>query len=141
MKREIPTPTAQRRKRPMHPAFIPISEEMKQWSAMLTSELLRWPNISTRSMFGFFFFYRRRKVFAALPRTRGFDSPSGLLFKFDPMPLALHKRAQNDARLGASAKPSSKGWFSFHLASEADLHDALWWLNQAYEAAKKGTAR
>ena len=114
---------------------------MKQWSAMLTSELLTWPEISTKSMFGFFFFYRRRKVFAALPRTRGFDSPSTLVFKFDPMPPGLQKRAHNDGRMDASMKASSKGWLSFRLDSEADLRDALWWLHQAYEAAKKGTMR
>jgi hypothetical protein len=141
VKRKVPTPPGARRTRPRHPAFVPISEEMKQWSALLTSELLRWPNITTKSMFGFFFFYRRRRVFAALPRTRGFDSPSGLLFKFHPMPPALQMRADSDDRMDASRKASSKGWFSFHLDSEADLHDALWWLNQAYEAAKKGTTR
>lgn len=141
MKRKIPIPPSPRRKRTGHPAFVPISEEMKQWSAMLTSELLSWPHISTKCMFGFFFFYRRRKVFAALPRTRGFDSPSTLVFKFDPLPHPLQKRAHADSRMDASMKASRKGWFSFRLDSEADLHDALWWLNQAYEAAKKGTAR
>lgn len=114
---------------------------MKQWSAMLTSELIRWPNISTKSMFGSFFFYRRRTVFAALPRTRGFDSRSGLLFKFDSMPAALYKRAEGDGRMHVSTKPSASGWFSFRVDSETDLQDALWWLNQAYEAATKGTPR
>jgi hypothetical protein len=141
VKSKIPTPPSPSRKRTSHPAFVPISEEMKQWSAMLTSELLTWPHISTKSMFGFLFFYRRRKVFAALPRTRGFDSPSTLVFKFDPMLPLLQERAHTDDRMDASMKASSKGWFSFRLDSEADLHDALWWLNQAYEAAKKGTAR
>lgn len=141
MKRNTPAPPSPRRTRTTHPAFVPISEEMKQWSAMLTSELIGWPNISTKSMFGFFFFYRRGKVFAALPRTRGFDSPSTLIFKFDAMPPALHRRAQNDGRMDANTKASSKGWFSFRMDSEADLHDALWWLNHAYEATKKGTAR
>jgi hypothetical protein len=124
-----------------HPAFPPISEEMKQWSALLQAELSSWPAISTKSMFGFVFYYRRRIVFAALPRTRGFDSPSALLLKFPPMSPALQKRAGNDGRMDASMKASSKGWFTFRMESDADLRDALWWLSQAYEAAKKGTAR
>ncbi len=108
---------------------------MKQWSALLESELNSWPAITTKSMFGFLFFYRRKTVFAALPRTRGFDSPSSLVFKFNPMPPALQKRAQADPRLDASMKASSKGWFSFELSSETDLGDALFWLSHSYEAA------
>jgi hypothetical protein len=46
--------------------FVPISEEMKQWSALLQVELNSWPGITTRSTFGFLFFYRRRTVFAAV---------------------------------------------------------------------------
>jgi len=88
-------------------------------------------------MFGFLFFYRRGAPFAALPRTRGFDSPSSLIFKFNSMAPALQKRAQTDSRLDASMKASSKGWFSFELSTEADLRDALFWLNHAYETATK----
>ena len=121
--------------------FPPISEDMKQWSALLQSELKSWPGISTRSMFGFFFFYRRGAVFAALPRTRGFDSPSSLVFKFNAIPSVLMKRVQSDPRIDVSMKASSKGWFAFRLDCESDLRDALFWLNHAYEAAKKKTPR
>jgi hypothetical protein len=121
--------------------FPPISDEMKQWSAMLQSELNSWPGISSKSMFGFLFFYRRGVVFSALPRTRGFDSPSSLLVKLDPLPPALRERLQADPRIDVSMKASSKGWFAFRMDSDADLRDALFWLNRAYEAAKKGTAR
>ena len=121
--------------------FVPISEEMKQWSVLLQAELNSWPGITTRSMFGFLFFYRRGTVFAALPKTRGFDSPSSLLFKFDPLPLSLQGRANTDMRMDVSMKASSKGWFAFRLDSEGDLTDALFWLNQAYEVSKKGPAK
>ncbi|MGB7727559.1 MAG: hypothetical protein WBL50_05980 [Candidatus Acidiferrum sp.] len=124
-------------KRQSRAKFPLIAEEMKQWSAMLQSELDSWPAITKKSMFGFTFFYRRRAVFAALPRTRGFDSPSSIVFKFSPLPSALRNRAQADSRLGASTKATSKGWFSFQLTSTTDLRDALYWLNHAYEAAHK----
>ena len=117
--------------------FVPISEEMKQWSALLQAELNAWPGITTRSMFGFLFFYRRGTVFAALPKTRGFDSPSSLLFKFGRLPLSMQKRSKADLRIDVSMKASSKGWFAFRLESETDMRDALLWLNHAYEAAKK----
>jgi hypothetical protein len=129
------------RKRGYPHKFLPISEEMKEWSALLQSELNSWPAITTRSMFGFLFFYRRGAVFAALPRTKGFDSPSSLVFKFNPMPPSLQNRATADQRMDASTKVTSKGWFSFKLSSDADLRDALFWLNQAYEAATKRTTR
>jgi hypothetical protein len=121
--------------------FLPISEEMKQWSAILESEIISWPGISTKSMFGFLSFYRRGTIFAALPQTRGFASSSSLIVKFDPMPPALLMRAQGDPRMDSNTRIPGKGWFSFELNSESDLREALRWLNQAYEAAKKGTAR
>ena len=121
--------------------FPVISEEMKQWSAMLQSEMNSWTAIRTKSMFGFVFFYRGKTVFAALPRTRGFDSPSRLIFKFYSMTPALRERAKADSRMDASMKASTKGWFSFELNSESDLRDVLDWLSQAYEAAKSGVPR
>jgi hypothetical protein len=130
------SPKAKRAPKQGH-KFLLISEEMKQWSAMLQSELNSLPAITTKSMFGFVFFYRRKRVFAALPRTRGFDSPSSVLFKFDPMPPALQRRAQSDPRMSASMEHKSKGWFSFNLNAEGDLRDALFWLHQAYESAAK----
>ena len=137
MKKKPAKPSKSNRRSGHRVKFLPISEEMKQWSAFLESELKSWPNISARSMFGFLFFYRRGVPFVALPRTRGFDSPSALIFKFNSIPPALQKRAQADSRLDASMKASSKGWFSFELSTEADLRDALFWLNHAYEAATK----
>jgi hypothetical protein len=132
-------PTVKRKQAQLRPRhkFPLISEEMKQWSAMLQSELASWPAISTRSMFGFVFFYRRKVVFAALPRTRGFDSPSAVLFKFNPLPPALRERAKSEFRMESSKEPKSKGWFSFELGSADDLRDALFWLEQAYRTAIK----
>jgi len=49
------------------------------------------------------------------------------------------KRVQSDPRIDVSMKASSKGWFAFRLDCESDLRDALFWLNHAYEAAKKKT--
>ncbi len=104
---------------------------------MLQSELSSWPAIATKSMFGFTFFHRRRAVFAALPLTRGFDSPSSIVFKFNPMPPALRNRAQADSRLAPGSKAAIRGWFLSSLTSTTDLRDALFWLNQAYEAAHR----
>lgn len=107
---------------------------------MLQSELHSWPFITTKSMFGFLSFYREGKIFAALPQTRGFSSSSSLIFKFNPMPPALLKRAQADPRMNTNTRIPDKGWFSFELNSENDVSDALWWLNQSYECTRRGNS-
>jgi hypothetical protein len=130
-------PPKTKQKRASRAKFLPISEEMKEWSAMLGSELGSWPGITTRSMFGFLFFYRKSIVFAALPKTRGFSSSSSLIVKFKPMPTTLLKRARSDPRMDTNTRAPGKGWFSFELDSDADVREAIFWLSQAYEAALK----
>ena len=98
---------------------------------------MTWPGVSTKSMFGFLSFYRAGKIFAALPRTRGFHSSSSLILKFNPMPAALLAKACADARMDTNTRVPGKGWFSFELASECDLRDALGWLDHAYQGAKE----
>lgn len=113
---------------------------MKEWSARLQSEINSWPSITTRSMFGFLSFYRKGKIFAALPQTRGFSSSSSLIVKFSPMPPALLQRAQADPRMDTNTRIPGKGWFSFELNSSNDLQDALYWLNQSYECVRRGNS-
>lgn len=116
------------RERPKMPR---ISEEMKQWSAMLKTEVSGWPQISTKPMFGMMGLYRGKRIFGGLPVTRGFDTPNSVIFRFDPMPEDLEQRALKDSRIAPG-----KRWFSFNVGSTEDLRDALWWLNQAYEKTK-----
>ncbi|HEV2194086.1 MAG TPA: hypothetical protein VGR55_00760 [Candidatus Acidoferrum sp.] len=113
------------------PKMPPISEEMKQWSAMLRTEVSGWPQIATKAMFGMMGLYRGKKIFGGLPVTRGFDTPNSVIFRFDPMPQDLEERALKDSRVSPG-----KRWFSFNVRSAEDLRDALWWLNQAYEKTK-----
>ena len=113
------------------PKMPPISEEMKQWSAMLKTEVSGWPQMSSKPMFGMMGLYRRKKIFGGLPVTRGFDTPNSVIFRFDPMPQDLLERALKDSRI-----TPGKRWFSFEVGSTSDLRDALWWLNQAYERTK-----
>jgi hypothetical protein len=113
------------------PTMPRISEEMKQWSAMLKAEVSGWPQISTKPMFGMMGLYRRKKIFGGLPVTRGFDTPNSVIFRFDPVPQDLEQRAHKDSRI-----TPGKRWFSFEVASTGDLRDALWWLNQAFERTK-----
>ena len=124
---------ATKRKRPK---MLRASEETKQLSAMLSSELSTWPKVTTRPMFGLRGFYRGKKIFAALPVTRTIKNPNSFIFRIEPLPAKLLARAKAEPRIDTgNAAPSAK-WLSFTLNSEADFRDALWWLNQAYEQAK-----
>ena len=112
------------------------SEEMKQWSAMLGNELSTLPKVTARPMFGLRGFYRGKKIFAALPVTRGIRNPNALIFRIQPMPADLLVRAEKEPRIDTENRIPSAKWFTFELHSEADFRHALWWLNQAYEHAK-----
>ena len=114
----------------------PISEEMKQWSAMLGEELSRWPQVKSRPMFGMQGYYRRAKIFAALPVTRGIKTPNSFIFRIAPMPAELLQRAAQEPRIDLEGRVPSAKWYAFEVASTDDFRDALWWLNQAYERAK-----
>jgi hypothetical protein len=122
-------------KRP-RPKMPQTSPEMKQWSAMLGNELITWPQVTTRPMFGLRGFYRGKKIFAALPVTRAIRNANSLIFRIQPMPPDLLKRAKKEPRIDTESRVLSAKWFTFELNSEADFRDALWWLNQAYEHAK-----
>jgi hypothetical protein len=129
------------RKKPARPRLklLPIAEETRRWSALLESELLSWPGVIAKRMFGFRAIYRGKRIFAALPHTRGFGPDTTILLKFDPVPPALLQRAQSDTRLHTNTP--GKRWFSFTMSSDIDLHDALGWLNHSYESAKRGHSR
>src|SRR5437879_10303523 len=116
-KRTKRNPPAAETRRAMRerPKMPPISEEMKQWSAMLKTEVSGWPRISTKPMFGMMGLYRGKKIFGGLPVTRGFDTPNSVIFRFDPMPQDLLQRVLKDSRI-----TPGKRWFSFKVASTSD---------------------
>lgn len=112
-----------------------ISEEMKQWSALLGGELERWPGVRTQPMFGLVGYYRGGKIFAALPRTRALNSAHSILFKLRGAEPRLLAELRRDDRAQVSGKGMA-GWQSFEVGSSADLKDALAWLDRAWRAAR-----
>lgn len=125
-----------KQKKSSRPKLPAISEEMKAWSAALLGEVGGWPNVTPRSFFGFTALYRKDKMFAALSRTRGMQTPNSLVLKIEAPTPALSSRLEKDARIGSMQMQKAR-WFTFELSSDADLHDAVDWLGQAYEAARK----
>jgi hypothetical protein len=116
---------------------LPVaSAEMKAWSAALAAEVSGWPQVSTRSFFGFTALYRRGKIFALLPRTRGMKTSNSLAFRLETRGSALQTRLAKDPRI-ASTRMQKARWFTFEISSGSDLHHALDWLGAAYDEAGK----
>jgi hypothetical protein len=123
------------------PPLLRISEEMKEWSALLAAEVERWPGVNSRPMFGMRAFYRKRRIFAAVPKTRALNSPTSVIFKLHGQPptKAINKtwdrqrqfHDMEDSRL-RELEMNKTGWLSFELNSTEDLRDALYWFEQAY---------
>jgi hypothetical protein len=123
------------------PHLPPVSEEMKAWSEALAGEITGWPQVSTRSFFGFTALFRKDRIFALLPRTRGMESANSLAFRLESPSSATLIRVGKDSRV-ASTRMQKARWFTFEISSDSDLHDALDWLAWAYdEAGKKSKSR
>ena len=101
------------------PRLAPVSEEMRYLCVLLAQELLRWPNVNTRSMFGMCAIYRDTVVFAMLPDKRSLESPNAIAYK-------LPGRAQTS---------EGEKWRLFELKDERDIDRALVCLDEAYTRA------
>ena len=80
---------------------------LRRWSALLETELLSWPGVIVKRMFGFRAVYRGKRIFAALPNSRGFSPDASILLKVNFMPSALSLRALSDSRVRGSSTPST----------------------------------
>ena len=118
------------------PSLIKISDEMVVWSGLLAAEVSPWPEVTTKPMFGMTALYRRREIFAALPKTRGMGSANAVAFKIVGAPAKIMTQLKRDARISETVMAAAK-WFVFEMESEEDLRGALEWLTVAYEGAGK----
>jgi hypothetical protein len=89
---------------------------MKHICALLAKELLRWPDVSTRPMFGLRAFYRGTVVLAMLPDKRALEDCQSIAYKLPT---------------GASTTEGEK-WRLFELKVEHDIGSALAHLDKAY---------
>ena len=116
------------------PSLPKVSEETKVWSAALAQEIESWPQVSLRAFFGFTALYRRKKIFALLPRSRGFKTANSLAFKLESPPARVLAKLHEDPRVGVTEMKKAP-WVTFALSSASDLRDALRWMERAYAAA------
>ena len=101
------------------PKLPHISEEMRHLCVLLGEEVVRWPGVNVRPMFGMRAFYRANIVFAMLPEKRALESPHAIAYK---------------VATGAKKKEGKK-WKLFKLTSAQELGAALAVLDEAYRKA------
>ena len=121
------------------PPLKPISDQMREWSAMLEGEVLTWPNVTAKKMFGMNSLYRGKRIFAALPLTRALIAEDTLIFKLEKPTKAVVPRLKSDSRIIQEFGIGTR-WYGFRITSNEDLHGAIEWLAIAYEAAGKKAA-
>lgn len=97
--------------------------EMQRWCAFLGEEVLAWPEVTSKPMFGMTGFYHGRSIFAAIPRTKAAWTARSVLIK---LPGVSEERLKPTGGPGVS-------WVAFELESAADINEALLWLERAYE--------
>jgi hypothetical protein len=88
-------------------------------SELLSEELLQWPGVGARPMFGMRAFYYGDVVFAMLPDKRALESPTAIAYK---LPVGRQRR-------------EGQKWRLFELEGERDLGNALVCLDKAYRRA------
>lgn len=101
------------------PKLVPPSKEMRHRSVLLAQELLGWPQVSMRPMFGLHAFYRGTIVFAMLPDSRALENPNAVAYKLPS---------------GTPGGVSEK-WKLFELENNRDIGKALATLDKAYREA------
>lgn len=94
---------------------------MRDLCFLLGEEILRWPEVSTRPMFGMRAFYRGQTVFAMLPDKRALRNANAIMYKL------------------ASGKEKREGekWKFFELTDASEISGALGVLEKAYRKAEQ----
>ena len=112
--------------------LVRISEDMKRWSALLEAEIAAWPAVSWRPMFGMSVAYRKGAVFAALPRSRAFETPRSVAFKLYKETPRIRKMLEGDSRISRKTVKANGSWIPLELTGDDDLAGALQWFELAY---------
>ncbi len=101
------------------PKLPHVSDEMRHLYMLLSEEILRWPGVNVRPMFGMRAFYRANIVFAMLPEERALGSPQAIAYKVAT----------------SAKKKDGKKWRLLELTSVQELGAALAVLDEAYRKA------
>lgn len=98
----------------------------------LDVELSVWPDVTSKRMFGMKVYFRRGTIFAALPLTRSFETPTSIAFKLYKKMGRTLQALKHDALIVPSAAEEDPKWILLELRHEKDLRKALQWYQVAY---------
>src|SRR3954462_10996880 len=103
-----------------------VSDEVRVFSEFLLNELLSWPGVSSKHMFGLKGVYRDKVIFAALPSTRALNTSCSVSFKLPTKTPAILKAIEpDDRRLTSDLRTHI--WLSFEIRTDRDIPDAIEW--------------
>jgi hypothetical protein len=122
------------------PKLLPITDQMKEWSAHLDRTISSWSGVTCKPMFGMISFYRDGTIFAAIPRTKSFEPENSIAFKLNDISSTMKVRLHQDGRI-ALGPGKMAGWITFAIREASDLNGALQWMETAYAGAKKPLRR
>jgi hypothetical protein len=110
-----------KKQRSYQPKFARVSEEMRRLAVLLEEEVLRWPDVSIKPMFGMRAIYRNKVIFGLLPETKMINRPDAIAYKFADRPQERRQGHQ---------------WQLFDIEDGSRLSEALQILDEAYRKAK-----
>jgi hypothetical protein len=118
--------------------FLPVPDELKSLVAAIEREVLSWPQVRFKPMFGMTAIYRGGNIFGLLPKTRGGHSGDSVWIKFGKLTPAFSKKLEREPRIVPPRKPNGAQWYTLSGITPADFGLAIEWLAIAHEAAKTG---
>jgi TfoX/Sxy family transcriptional regulator of competence genes len=102
----------------------------------MESELLSWPQVTSKPMFGMVGLYRKGKIFAAIPKDRTVGNTDAVLVKLHGASERLAKQALSSPKAITTAMPKA-GWIAMAMDSMDDVREMLRWFSRAYDLAGK----
>lgn len=96
----------------------PIMPIMRHYCQLIAAELLSWPDVSSRGMFGLTLFYREGFPFVALPDTKNFEGADRAGFKLRRISESDRERLLADEHV--DLREDAK-WITFALREDGDI--------------------
>ena len=107
---------------------------MQHYYTLIAAELLTWPQVTNRRIFGLTLFYRQGLPFVVLRETKDFEATDRVGFKLHVVNNAASKLmlADDHLAMGDGAK-----WITFALREDRDETLFLRWAHEAYSSCGK----
>ena len=108
-----------------------VTPIMQHYCSLIAEELLGWPKVTSRRMFGLTVFYGDGLPFVVLPDTKDFAAADRVGFNLHRTSEAERRRLLEDEHIDCR-----KGgqWITFALRNDRDVALFLRWAEKAYRS-------